>query len=154
MADERRREELAATWIERARFRLAECEAEARKRPGGGGKLGTRLSRYRDLIEELRVISGAGAPPEPHAIDTIEQELLALKTRLLHLAHELIRAREEWKALKVRWGSEADRAMREREVRGEPAGRAPALDFRLPPPPPDPNPEERAAHEILKGLLP
>jgi hypothetical protein len=154
MTEQQRREDLAAAWIERARYRLAECEAEVRKRPTGGGKLTVRVDRYRDLVSDLRDLLPPGDPPPPPEIDAIEQDLKALKEKLFDLARELVQAKEEWKALKLRWGAEADRAMRERESRGEPAGRAPALDFRLSPPSPEASPAERAAHEILKALLP
>jgi hypothetical protein len=155
MNEEERRRELAATWIERASLRLAECEAELRRREAPAPKLAARADRYRSLVADLRALAlGATAAPEDSTsvLDDIDRELQVLKERLLLSARDLAKAREEYRDLKQRWGALADRIMRAREKRGEEAGRVPALDFRLPPPPPDAPAEEKAGMEILRSL--
>jgi hypothetical protein len=152
MSDEERRKETAQTWIERASFRLAECEAELRKRPAGGGKLAARSARYRDLVEDLRRTLGADDPLAPPPVEHIEHELLALKEKIFSLARDLVRAKEDLKELKLRWGATADEEMRRKEDRGLPPGRVPALDFRMPAPGPEAAPEDRAAHDVLRSL--
>ncbi len=154
MNEEERRRELAATWIERASLRLAECEAELRRRGTPAPKLAARADRYRSLVADLRALAlGATAPEDSTSVlDDIDRELQVLKERLLTSARDLARAREEYRDLKQRWGALADRIMRDREKRGEEPGRVPALDFRLPPPPPDAPAEEKAGMEILRSL--
>ncbi|MHC5012343.1 MAG: hypothetical protein ACYTG6_15600 [Planctomycetota bacterium] len=145
-------------WIEKARLRLAECEAEQRRgaaSPARAQKLADRSERYRGLIEHLRGRPRgrkAGETTGEETIAAIEAELLALKERILNSAASLVHDKERLKELKKRWGLAADAHLTALENAGRPPERLVRLDFAFHPPPQGASTVERAAHQVIRSL--
>jgi hypothetical protein len=145
-------------WIEKARMRLAECEAEQRRGGTSGSraqKLADRSGRYRDLIEFLRgrpYDRKAGGTTGEETIAAIEAELLAVKERIVHSAASVVRDGERLKELKTRWGLAADAHLTALEKAGKPKERLTVLDFAFHPPPQGSSNLERTVHRIIRSL--
>jgi hypothetical protein len=161
MPDDADRQALAL-WIEKATWRLSECEAEAQKlggdeERGRRRKLRTRANRYRSLLDHLREQVAGGDTDRLRQLEEdeygrLERELSAVKERVVSTASILIQARSRLRELKTRWGKLADEIMKERELRGQPRGRVDRLDFGFTPPAPGSSREERALHDLLREL--
>jgi hypothetical protein len=146
-----------AEWLEKANWRLAECEAELRRHQGAEKsarrhKLTARADRYRGMVAYLRNGAGAQGPDPVKTLTELEEELAAIKEQMVRSALALIHARDNWKKLRTRWGRTADELMAQREAASGDPGRVPSIDFRFPPPPASAPPERREAHEILRSL--
>ena len=146
-----------AEWLEKANWRLAECEAELRRKSGAAQgsrrhKLNLRADRYRGLVKYLHNQAGARGPDPELTLTDLEHELVSLKDQMARSALALVHARDSWGKLRTRWGLAADKLMEYREQQSGEPGRVPSIEFRFPKLPSDAPPERREAHEILRSL--
>jgi hypothetical protein len=144
-------------WLEKANWRLAECEAEQRRLKGPGknarqAKLTRRADRYRGLLTYLAEKSGVSHTDPERTLLDLEHELATLKERMARAALALVHARDSWQKVRVHWGQTADELMQRREKTLGAPGRVPALDFKFAAPEPDAPAESRDAYEILRSL--
>ena len=146
-----------AEWLEKANWRLAECEAELHRSSGAARgsrrhKLKERADRYRGLVTYLRNRAGERGPDPEKTLTDLEHELAALKEQMARSALALIHARDNWRKLRTRWGRAADEMMKRREEDSGDPGRAPSIEFRFPPLAADAPPERREAQDILRSI--
>jgi hypothetical protein len=145
-----------AEWLEKANWRLAECEAERRKRGSERGsgrqKLNQRADRYRGMVTYLQNQSGAKGPDPEKTLTDLEHELASLQEQMARSVLALVHARDSWSKLRTRWGRAADELMKRREQESGEPGRVPSIEFRFPSLPKDAPPERREAHKILRSL--
>jgi hypothetical protein len=154
MAPPKRKQGDTHRWLEKARWRMAECERELRQLDEATDgarrqKIIRRMHSYRRIVQDYQERVRRDPMQD---LEELESEVVSLRRRIREAAAALVVARDNWKELQARWGKLADEVMKERERRGEPAGKVPRMDFDFRAPPPDAPPEERAAHKLIRSL--